>query len=585
MIHEITWNLSELYKSNDDFYDELDNLNDEVNKIIEFKDNIIDSYTLLELLDKKWKIKERVNNLLIYGSLNYYKDIENEENKKMKDIAEKLLTSVDAKLSFIEEKIIDLGEETINEYLFSNEKLKIYRQHLSNIFRLRSHIQNDETNKKIEKLKNSINNTLAEYNLLNRDIDLGTIIVDGEEIKLIPSNISKYLSSRDREIRKQTYLSVNSSYKEKNGDFAKLLNGIYVNRVQISELEGYLSVGEKSLFDENINSIILEKLISTVNNNFDIMKKYLKLKSRAISIDDPHLYDYSVPFDNGNKRKYSIDEAIDIIKKALTPLGEEYLKIVDTLLSNGHIDAILDEKKHQSITFSWSTYTFMNYRGSYVDIKNLIHEIGHIVNAYLSKENQPFIYEDSTVFVGETSSLINEILLNRYLYQSAESEEEKIYYLSVNIENYFTQIFRQTMYTEFENQLYQYVKNRIELSSVLLESEYIKLLRKYYGKDTIYDVYTDVEWARLGHLYRHSYYVYKYATGLIMASAIVNSIINEKTLSIDKYIKFLTLGSSDYSLKLLQDLGIDLTDDSIMNNSFHLLNSDINEFEKILIKK
>lgn len=361
-----------------------------------------------------------------------------------------------------------------------------------------------------------------------------------------------------------------------------MLNDIYSKRVKISELEHYSSVGEKALFDENIDSTILEKLISSIHNNLEKIRKYLKLKSNALLINDPHLYDYSVPFDNGNKKKYSLEEAINIIKNALSPLGNEYIKIVDILISNGHIDAILDDKKHQSITFSWSTYTFMNHREAYIDLKNLIHEIGHSVNAYLSKENKPFIYEDSTVFVGETASLINEILLNRYLYQTAESDEEKIFYLSVNIENYFTQIFRQTMYTEFENQLYQYVKNGIELSSDLLESEYTKLLKRYYGEDTVYDDCAGVEWARLGHLYRHSYYVYKYATGLIMASAAVNFIIDEKTLSIDKYLKFLASGSSDYSLRLLQNLGIDLTNELIMNNSFNLLNSDIDEFEKVL---
>ena len=111
----------------------------------------------------------------------------------------------------------------------------------------------------------------------------------------------------------------------------------------------------------------------------------------------------------------------------------------------------------------------MNFRGSYVDIKNMIHEIGHIVNYYLSMNNEPFIYADSTIFVGETASIVNEILLNRYLYNNAKSVNEKIFYLSKEIENYFTSVFKQTMYTEFENNLYEYKKNNNLTSNILSE--------------------------------------------------------------------------------------------------------------------
>ncbi len=585
MKNELIWNLQNLFSSSEEFYNEIEKTNSDIQEVVKFKDSFFDVNVLLIILNLKWSIKERVNNILIYGSLNYYKDIESEETKRMKATAEQLVAKVDFTLTFIDEKIIELGEDTIHKYLTLNKKLKIYELYLNNIFRLRSHIQTEKVNAEIEQIKNNINVDLTDYNSINRNVDLGIITVDKEEIQLTPSNISKYLSSRDRDTRKKAYLSINCAYKEKSKSFAKILNDIYNKRIRISELECYSTVSEKALFDENINSIILEKLINSVQSNLELIKKYLQLKTRALSINDPHLYDYSVPLDNENKRKYSLEEAIDIVKKALKPLGKEYLKVVDLLFSNNHIDATLDEKKHQSIIFSWNVYSFMNYREAYIDLKNLIHELGHLVNAYLSKKKQPYIYEDSTVFVGETASLVNEILLNRYLYKNAKSDEEKLFYLSLNIENYFIQIFKQTMYTEYENTLYQYSKNNVELSSSLLENEYLKLLKKYYGEDTIYDDCSKIEWARLGHLYRWNYYVYKYATGLIMASMVVNSIVDEKTLSIKEYLKFLSAGSSDYSLKLLLKLQVDLTDEKTINNNFKILEKDIIKLKKILIKK
>ena len=223
----------------------------------------------------------------------------------------------------------------------------------------------------------------------------------------------------------------------------------------------------------------------------------------------------------------------------------------------------------------------MNFRGSYIDLKNLIHEIGHIVNYYLSQKSQPFIYEDSTIFVGETASIVNEILLNRYLYNTASKKEEKIFYLSKEIENYFTSVFKQTMYTEFENDLYS-IKSKTILTSEILCQRYYKIIKKYYGKNIIYDKIASVEWTRLGHLYRHSYYPYKYATGLIMASVVVDSLTNKKTLSTDDYIKFLSLGSSMYSLDLLKILNIDLLNTDIIDSGFNVLANDLEKLEKII---
>ena len=368
--------------------------------------------------------------------------------------------------------------------------------------------------------------------------------------------------------------------KKKKNNFASLLNRIYGCRIENSILEKYNSVLEKILFEENINPEIISKLIESVNNNLSLVQKYLKIKFDLLEIEDPHLYDFEVPLDGNLKIRYSLEEAEEIILNALEPLGLEYIEVVKTLF-DGHIDAELNENKHQSITFSWHTYAFMNFRGAYIDLKNMIHEIGHIVNYYLSKKEQPFIYEDSTIFVGETASIVNEILLNRYLYKNASTEEEKIFYLSKEIENYVSSVFKQTMYTEFENDLYK-IKTKFELAPEILCERYDSIIRKYYGNNIVYDEIASVEWARLGHLYRWSYYPYKYATGLLMASVVVDSLVNKKTLSKEDYIKFLSAGSSRYSLDLLKILNIDLVNTNIIESGFNVMAEDIKKLQEVL---
>ena len=577
---KLEWNLQGIFANNQSFYDEITNVKRLLEDIKKYEATELDSTLLLNLLDKKWKIKEISNNILIYGSLMYYKNVNDDECIELKRVAETFNNDVNTILKFIDRKILDLGFEKVSSFIVENPKLEIYKLSLYNLFRLEEHIQSDEINQKIKENSDSINEQLSIYNNLLRDIEYGSINVDGEEVKITSYNFAKYISSRDRETRKQAYFVVNNAFQKEKDNFANLLNRIYGFRIENSILEKYNSVLEKILFEENINPEIISKLIESVNNNLGLIQKYLKIKSDLLEIEEPHLYDFGVPLDSNLKIKYSLEEAKEIILKALEPLGQEYIEVVKTLF-DGHIDAELNENKHQSITFSWHTYSFMNFRGAYIDLKNMIHEIGHIVNYYLSKKEQPFIYEDSTIFVGETASIVNEILLNRYLYKNANTEEEKIFYLSKEIENYFSSVFKQTMYTEFENDLYK-IKTNSELTSEILCERYFNILKKYYGNNITYDEIANTEWTRLGHLYRWSYYPYKYATGLLMASVVVDSLVDKKSLSKEDYIKFLSAGSSQYSLDLLKILNIDLINTNIIESGFNVMAEDIKELQKVL---
>ena len=575
----LEWNLKDLFVDNKAFYQEIDNVKA---VLIELKNNSkgeLNSEKLLTLLDAEWKIKKSINYILVYGSLMYYKDINSEECITLKREAEEFNNTISSELKAVDTVILNYGQEKVLELCRIDDRFKIYEQYLNNLFRMQEHVQNREINAKIKKNNDLINKEKNNYNELLKNINYGEIEKEDSTITLTTTNINKYLAARDRETRKQAFLAFNKSFETITETLASSLNEVLRHRIENAELEGYNSVLEETLFTENIDSKILTSLIKSVNDNLPLIQEYLKIKATAINIDEPHLYDFNVPLDNGIKREFTLEEAIDIIKKALAPLGEEYLKTIDILL-DGHIDATPSEKKNQSIIFSWQDYSFLNFRGRYADVKNLIHELGHIVNYYLSKKKLPFLYEDSTVFVGETASIVNEILLTQYLIKNSQSDEEKIYYLSLEIENYFTSVFKQTMDTEFEDELYDYCQSE-ELTAPILADKYFEIIKKYYGEDVIYDKEIETEWTRLGRLWRWSYYSYKYATGLLIASNVVNALTIEHTLTNEKYMKFLEAGSSLYSLELLNLLNIDLTNSDVINDGFKVLRKDINELKKI----
>lgn len=577
---KMEWDLTDLCENKEEFYKLIEEVKTKIKKIEKLKNIDLDENNLLLLLNKSSEIKEIVNRIWVYGNLVYYKNINDEEVINMKKASDSIYNEINSRLKFIEIMILEVGMDKVKEFIKKNKELEIYNLYLDNLFRKESHIQDENTNEKIKSNNDSMDKEKNKYNELNKNIEFAPLEINGEIIYVDKNNLVRLLSSYDREIRKQTYINVYNAYKQNSGEFANILNSLFKIRINNATLEKYDSVLENVLFEENIDSNIIDNLLKSVGRYLPLMQRYLDLKIAALDIKEPHLYDFNVPICNNLDLHYTLEEAIEIIKKALEPLGSEYIKVVDLLL-NGHIDAILDENKHQSITFSWNVYSFLNYRETYADLKNLIHEIGHIINYYFSKENVHFVYEDSTVFVGETASIVNEILLTRYLISNAKSDEEKLFYLSKEIENYFTSVFKQVMYTEFESNLYKLAKTK-DLTDEVLTKEYEKIIRKYYGDKIIYDDVSFSEWTRLGHIYRWSYYNYKYATGLLIASNVVNSLVDNNTLLKDKYIEFLSSGSSMYSLDLLKILNIDLMKDEVFDKGFSVLENDISSLEKIL---
>ena len=255
------WNLEELFKTETDFYNEIENIKTELEKIKQYENIELNKDNLLELLNKKWELKEKSNNVLVYGSLNYYKNIKSEEMINLKTQAEKLNSEVESKLSFIDLKILELGKEKIEQFIKENNNLKTYELYINNLFRMQEHIQDEETNNKIKQNNNRINELLTKYNTLISEMKFDTIEENGEQIEVTNSNYSKLLQSNNENTRRQAYLSVDKRYKEKQTEFFKILKEIYELRIENSKLENYDSVLEKVLMKENIDKKIIDTLI------------------------------------------------------------------------------------------------------------------------------------------------------------------------------------------------------------------------------------------------------------------------------------------------------------------------------------
>ena len=210
--------------------------------------------------------------------------------------------------------------------------------------------------------------------------------------------------------------------------------------------------------------------------------------------------------------------------------------------------------------------------------------MGHAMHTYYSNKNQEYIYANYPIFLAEIASTVNEILLSEYMFNNTNSIDDKIYYLVEFLDKFKATVYRQVMFAEFESIIHDKCDKNEPLTKEILCDTYYKLNVKHFSPSVIVDDDIKYEWARIPHFY-NSFYVYKYATGFISALVIAEKLINKEPGFKEKYIEFLSSGSSDYPLELLKKLGIDLTLESTINDGFKVFEDKVNLLKKYMDEK
>ena len=299
------------------------------------------------------------------------------------------------------------------------------------------------------------------------------------------------------------------------------------------------------------------------------------------------MYDLYVPIVQDVDFKIPYNEGVDLIKKALEPLGEEYNKGMDEGFNSGWID-ILENRGKRSGAYSGGSYDskpfiLLNYHDTLDNVFTVAHEMGHSMHSYFSRKNQPFVYGNYSIFVAEVASTANECLLLDYMIENAKNKNEKLYLLNHYLESFRTTVFRQAMFAEFEKIIHEHLENGGAITADYLCEIYKELNRVYYGPNMVIDDDIAIEWARIPHFY-YDFYVFQYATGFSAAVALSQKILNEGEGAVSDYLTFLKSGSSDYPINVLRKAGVDVTRPDPVNNAMLLFKKLVDEFEELILQ-
>lgn len=584
---EFTWNLKDIFSSDEEWEKAYSQAEEEVKGLLAVSGNLCTSAKALkEGLDAVFAVSEKVERVYVYASLHKSEDNGDPENQEREGRAINLFVAFSTAISFLEPEILAADEEKVRSYLREEEGLGTYRHTVEDILRAREHMLSSEQEKMLAMLSDVSGNCRNTFEML-QSVDMTFPSLkdeNGNEVTLTHGNFGVFRESRDARVRKEAFEKYFGEFKKYINTFSATYSGSVKTDAYYSNVRGYKDPCEAALFSGNVPVAVYDSLCDAVHQGLPTMKKYLELRKRALGLSELHMYDLYCPIVDDIDMKLSYGEAKELVKKATSPLGEEYGKLLDRAYNEGWID-VYENKGKTTGAFSCGVYgvhpyVLLNYTDTLDDAFTLAHELGHAMHSYFSDTAQDYVNHDYRIMVAEVASTVNEVLLTKYLLKVETDDKRRAYILNHFLEGFRTTIFRQTLFAEFERRAHEMYLAGQPLTAQSLNGLYRELNELYY-EGAVIDELQDIEWARIPHFYT-AFYVYQYATGFSSAVAIANKIL--ETGDASDYLRFLKTGGSDYPLEELKIAGVDLTKPETVENAMKSFEEALNEFETLLEK-
>lgn len=581
------WDLSTIYKDNNELLKDYNNI---LKKIEDYKkyENIFlnsaeDLYNALKDYDS---IDMIIGKMWTFTSHRYDTDLSNNENQAFRDKVYNLYEKFSVVCSFITPKLLRFGYDNVKKYCDDYPKLKEYSFEFEEIFRYENHTLSENEEKLMAGLSKAMSDT-GEISSMLSDSDLvfGDITDSyGKKVKLTDTNYGTYIISKNRKVRKEAFDTLYKTYKQFNNTYALLLSGEVERKKALAKVKHFNSSLEAALFGDNVSTDVYNNLIKSVNKNLYALYDYYSVKKNILGLDEMHIYDTYTPISSDDTKKYTFEEAKDLVINALSILGDDYITNLKKAFSERWID-IYPNKSKRGGAYSGGSYltnpfVLLNFKGTYSDVSTIAHELGHSMHSYYSIKNNPYQYSGYKIFVAEVASQVNELLFNHYMFTNAISKEEKINILNQTLDLFKASIYRQTMFAEFEKDILEICEDGEILTADVLNNKYYDLVKKYFGDIVVCDDYIKYEWQRIPHFY-YNFYVYKYSIGLAAAAFIANNIINNKESAKENYLAFLKTGGSMYPLDELRVAGVNLEDEKTIDDAPEMFKNYLEELKKL----
>lgn len=565
------WDLTPMFASDEKWQEEFDALSAKLPRLDEYAGRLDCEENILACLKLSDELSASYGELYVYAYQRRDEDAGVAKYCAMCDKIDALGVKLGEKSAYITPELTALDGEFLLA-LSRKEEFADYDYQLCEIVRRKQHTLSAAEEKLLAGVGLFSDGFHDAFNMFDSlDVKFKPVRdEDGRRVEMSHGVYSKLLASSDRKVRKAAFNSMFAAY----GDMLHTVGQLYAGNVKkdwfFARARKYPDCLTRAMSGENVPRIVYDNLIKSVHGGLKYLHGYMGWRAEKMGLAKLHMYDLHVPVVSEYKLSVSYEEACEIVKKALAPLGEEYLSHIREAMENRWID-VYENKGKRTGAYSWGTYrshpyVLLNYNGTAHDVFTIAHELGHSMHSYYSDKNQPSSKAQYEIFVAEVASTVNEVLLLKYMLEHSRDEQEREYLLTYYLDMFRTTLFRQTQFAEFEEKAHALAEKDMPVTCDALNEEYLKINKLYYGKNVVSDKQIAWEWARIPHFYR-SFYVYKYATGLTSAVSIARGILSGGEKEKEGYMKFLSAGGSMPPVEILKLAGVDLTTEVPFENA------------------
>ena len=585
------WDLSVIYKDEDAFFADYKKAEEKIKDFAKYEKTMTNgARELYETLVALTEIDAIIEKLWQYASLNFSVDSTSSKNQALNSKVRTLAIGAGTALWFVSPYLLKLEKATVDKWFSECPELETFRRMIEKTMKEKPHTLSDECEVLMSKMQNALGSHSGIRSIFTTaDLRFGKIKnEEGKKTELADTNYVTFLMSQDRRVRRDAFRTLYKTYEQFGNTFATLYEARVKESTTNAKVRNYKNSITASTARDEVTPEIYNNLINSVHRGLPALYDYYELKREVLGLDHLHLYDIYTPLIGELDTKYSYEEAIDEVLNTVTVFGEEYENALrEGLTEKGWVDVYPSRGKRGGAFSSGcpgtEPYILLNFTGTFDNVSTLAHEAGHSMHTWFStKYNEPH-NSSYTIFVAEVASTVNELLMAHRKLRECKSDAEKLYILDQLMETYKGTLYRQTMFAEFERDMHALCEKGEPLTAELINKRYYKLVKRYFGPKVSCDRQIAFEWMRIPHFYT-CFYVYKYATCISAASAIVKRIENEGEAYISKYIDFLKCGDSKSPLESLLVAGIDMTKPEVVNGAIEDFESAIKEFREIYNK-
>ncbi|MCJ1995162.1 oligoendopeptidase F [Lactococcus piscium] len=583
------WDLTTIFETDSLFEAELTHVLSEIDDVPKLSGTLIDSAeTLLTITELELALMQRVEKLYVYASMKNDQDTTVSLYQEYQAKVTGLYAKFSEAFAFYEPEFMSISQEQFAQFNIDKPKLQAYGHFFAQLFEKKQHVLSSAEEVILAGISEVFGAGAETFEVLdNTDIVFPMVQDDtGQEIQLSHGNYISLMESPKREVRQAAYEALYSVYAQYQHTYAKTLQTNVKAQNFIAKTRHYASARQAAMSSHHIPEAVYDTLVDTVNAHLPLLHRYIKLRQDVLGIDDLKMYDVYAPLSKTDY-KFTYEAAVIKTQDTLAVLGQDYLDKVKRSFKENWID-VQENKGKRSGAYSGGAYDtnafmLLNWQDTLDNLFTLVHEMGHSMHSSFTRESQPYVYGDYSIFLAEIASTTNENILTETLLNEVTDMQTRFAILNHFLDGFRGTVFRQTQFAEFEHAIHEADAAGTVLTSAYLNNLYAELNEKYYGLSAQENPEIQYEWARIPHFY-YNYYVFQYATGFAAASALADKIVTGSEQDKADYLDYLRAGASDYPLAVMAKAGVDMTSSDYLTDAFKVFEKRLIELETIVKK-